>query len=56
LRLEANDILVISGNSEATDLAEAKLLWDQAAKVFRLIFSFYLQQVCALVMAPSNDQ
>jgi hypothetical protein len=24
--LEANDILVISGNSEATDLAEAKLL------------------------------
>jgi monovalent cation:H+ antiporter-2, CPA2 family len=26
LRLEANDILVISGNSEATDLAEAKLL------------------------------
>jgi hypothetical protein len=27
LRLEANDILVISGNSEATDLAEAKLLW-----------------------------
>jgi CPA2 family monovalent cation:H+ antiporter-2 len=26
LQLEANDILVISGNSEATDLAEAKLL------------------------------
>ena len=26
LKLEANDILVISGNSEATDLAEAKLL------------------------------
>ena len=26
LRLEENDILVISGNSEATDLAEAKLL------------------------------
>jgi CPA2 family monovalent cation:H+ antiporter-2 len=26
LRLQANDILVISGNSEATDLAEAKLL------------------------------
>ena len=26
LILEANDILVISGNSEATDLAEAKLL------------------------------
>jgi len=26
LMLEANDILVISGNSEATDLAEAKLL------------------------------
>jgi hypothetical protein len=28
LQLQANDILVISGNSEATDLAEAKLLWD----------------------------
>jgi CPA2 family monovalent cation:H+ antiporter-2 len=26
LMLQANDILVISGNSEATDLAEAKLL------------------------------
>jgi CPA2 family monovalent cation:H+ antiporter-2 len=26
LQLQANDILVISGNSEATDLAEAKLL------------------------------
>jgi CPA2 family monovalent cation:H+ antiporter-2 len=26
LKLEANDILVVSGNSEATDLAEAKLL------------------------------
>jgi CPA2 family monovalent cation:H+ antiporter-2 len=26
LKLEANDILVISGNSEAIDLAEAKLL------------------------------
>jgi CPA2 family monovalent cation:H+ antiporter-2 len=26
LRLQANDILVVSGNSEATDLAEAKLL------------------------------
>ena len=26
LRLEANDILVLSGNSEATDLAESKLL------------------------------
>jgi CPA2 family monovalent cation:H+ antiporter-2 len=26
LRLEANDILVISGNSEAIDIAEAKLL------------------------------
>jgi len=26
LLLEANDILVISGNSEATDLAEAKLI------------------------------
>ena len=26
LILQANDILVISGNSEATDLAEAKLL------------------------------
>jgi hypothetical protein len=26
--------LVISGNSEATDLAEAKLLWDQAKLTF----------------------
>jgi len=26
LRLQANDILVLSGNSEATDLAESKLL------------------------------
>ena len=26
LRLMANDILVLSGNSEATDLAESKLL------------------------------
>jgi hypothetical protein len=29
LRLQANDILVLSGNSEATDLAESKLLWLQ---------------------------
>jgi len=38
LILEANDILVISGNSEATDLAEAKLLWDFSNRCFDYFF------------------
>jgi hypothetical protein len=35
--------LVISGNSEATDLAEAKLLWDLIAPYF-----FFLLGIGAL--------
>jgi hypothetical protein len=40
LQLQANDILVISGNSEATDLAEAKLIWDRNTQNFFAYFFF----------------